>query len=399
MADDYTYIIVGGGLAGASAVEGIRERDAAGSILLIGNEAFMPYERPPLTKGLWTGATAIEEVFVHTAEYYRQRNVIMVLGAPAVSLNPEGHVVTDSLGHEFHYRKLLLATGGFPRALRIPGGDVDGICYYRYLEDYERIRERARSGSSAIIIGGGFIGGELGPSLARNGVKVTMIFPDAYVGARVFPEGLGRALQERQFLRRGITVRNGERPVSFARRGAGFAVLTEQGEEITADMLIVGVGILPAVELAESAGLKLRGGVMVDEYLQTSHPDIYAAGDNAVFPYLALGRPMRFEHWDNAVAQGRQAGRNMAGLQEPYDYLPDFFSDLYDFSCQGVGEIDAGLTTVAEWETENERGTVYYIRDGRLNGVLFCNREGNIEEARELIRRGEVPQRLRAAVS
>jgi NADPH-dependent 2,4-dienoyl-CoA reductase/sulfur reductase-like enzyme len=185
--------------------------------------------------------------------------------------------------------------------------------------------------------------------------------------------------------------------VSFSRGEEGVVVRTKNGRRLSADFVIVGVGIRPAVKLAEAAGLAVQRGVVVDEYLQTSQKDIFAVGDSAFFPYPALKRSLNIEHWDNAQSQGRLAGRNMAGAPEPFRYMPSFFSNFFDFSCQGVGDVDSRHTTVSDWEKKNERGTVYYLDQGRVVGALLCNREG-IDEAREAIRSGKVAERVLAGV-
>ncbi len=382
----YTYVIVGGGLAGASAAEGIRERDKSGSILLIGGEKHLPYDRPPLSKKLWFGKKKVEDIFLHDQKFYDQNGVTVALGTKVTSLDAKQKTITASDGKSYGFQKLLLATGGVPRALPIPGGDLEGICYYRYLDDYLRMRTEAAAGKSAVVIGGGFIGSEVAAALNINKVDVTMIFPEAYICNRVFPENLGIALQ-RQYRDRGITVLAGEKPASFAKKGSRFVTTTGNGKTIESDVVIVGIGIAPSFELAKDAGLLTGNGIEVNQYLQTSDPDIYAAGDNAFFPYQALGKQMRVEHWDNALNQGKCAGRNMAGAGEPYTYMPYFFSDLFEFGYEAVGEVSAELETFVDWQKENDTGVIYYLKDGRVRGAMMCNVWEKVDAARELIRK------------
>lgn len=381
----FSYIIVGGGLAGASAVEGIRERDMQGPILLIGSEKHLPYDRPPLSKKLWFGKKKVEDIFLHDRDFYDRNNVVLSLGATVASLDPKGKSVTTDNGKQYRFKKLLLATGGVPRTLAIPGGDLEGICYYRYLDDYLRMKSAAAAGASAVIIGGGFIGSEIAAALTINKVKVTMIFPEPYIVNRVFPEGLGMALQQ-QFLDRGATLLAGERPASIAKKGARFITTIASGKQLESDMVIVGIGIAASLDLPRRAGLLTGNGVIVDEYLQASLPGIYAAGDIAFFPYLALGKQTRVEHWDNALNQGKQAGLNMAGAHMPYDYMPYFFSDLFEFGYEAVGEVDAQLETFADWQKENDTGVIYYLRDGKVRGAMMCNVWEKVAAARALIR-------------
>ena len=384
----YPYIIIGGGLAGASAVEGIREQDKNGAILLIGTEKHLPYDRPPLTKKLWFGKKTVEEIFLHDQKFYDQNKVTVASGVTATSIDGKQKSVTTNTGKQYHYQKLLLATGGVPRTLSISGGDLEGIFYYRFLDDYLRMKSGAAPGTSAVVIGGGFIGSEIAAALTINKVNVTMIFPEPYIVNRVFPEGLGMALQ-RQFRERGATLLAGEKPASIATKGSRFLTTTVSGKQVKSDMVIVGIGIEPSVELAKNAGLQTGNGIVVNEYLQSSDPDIFAAGDNAFFPYQALGKQTRVEHWDNALNQGKQAGLNMAGARKPYDYMPYFFSDLFDFGYEAVGEVDAQLEIVTDWQKENDTGVIYYLRDGKVRGAMMCNVWDKVETARELIRKGE----------
>jgi 3-phenylpropionate/trans-cinnamate dioxygenase ferredoxin reductase component len=395
----YTYVIVGGGLGGASAVQGIRERDQKGSVLLIGQERHLPYNRPPLSKDLWFGKKKVEQIFVHDRSFYDHNRVELDLGSKVVSLDAVRKTVSDEKGKVYRYEKLLLATGGIPRPLPVPGGDLPGICYFRHLDDYSGLRAEAVVGRSATVIGGGFIGSEIAAALGINGVEVTMIFPSPHLLSRILPDDLGRTIQ-RRYGEAGIRILAGERPASLVHQGAGFITRTESGKLIESDLLIVGIGIAPAVSLAEKAGLQIGNGISVNEFLQTSHPDIFAAGDNALFPSQALGQEVRIEHWDNAARQGKWAGSNMAGDMQPFTYLPYFFSDLFEFGFEAVGDTSAVLETFADWQKEDDTGTIYYLKGGKIRGVMLCKVWGKVEAARELIRRGEgmTPASLRGAI-
>ncbi len=389
MADEiYTYIIIGGGLAGASAVEGIRERDRIGGILLIGSEKHLPYDRPPLSKKLWFGKKRVEDIYLHDQKFYDQQGVTLSQGVTVAAIEPRQKTVTTTAGTRYQYNKLLIATGGVPRTMPVPGGDLEGVCYYRYLDDYLKLRRELSEGKSAVVIGGGFIGSEMAAALALNKISVTMIFPDQYLVSRVFPEYLGRALLNR-FIARGIKVLAGEKPASFSQKGARIVTRTGSGREVESDVVIAGAGIAPSLDLPRKAGLQTANGIIVDEYLRASLPDIFAAGDVAFFPYRALGKQTRVEHWDNAITQGKWAGRNMAGAREPYTHLPYFFSDLFEFGYEAVGEVDAQLETVADWQKENDTGVIYYLKAGKIRGAMMCNVWDKVETARELILKGE----------
>jgi len=379
----YKYIVIGGGLAGASAVKGIREIDPKGPLLLVGSEKHLPYDRPPLTKQLWWGEKKVEDIFLNDRNFYERNNVELALATKVDSIDPDSKEIQTG-SRSIKFEKLLIATGGIPRSLPIPGSELEGIVYYRDLDDYEKVRAKAVKGSSAVIIGGGFIGSELAASLNKSGVDVTMIFPGELLADRVFPQDLGRKLTE-TYRERGIKVLAGEKPGRFEKNAGKFITRTGNSR-VESDVLVVGVGIAPEMDLAGSARLTAENGIIVNAYLQTSHPDIYAAGDNAFFPYEALGKGARVEHWDNALNQGMFAGRNMAGNADRYDHMPYFFSDLFEFGYEAVGEVNSSLDTKAVWEKEFEKGIIYYLANGKIRGIMLCNIWERIPAAREIIR-------------
>jgi NADPH-dependent 2,4-dienoyl-CoA reductase/sulfur reductase-like enzyme len=392
MPDSYSYIIIGAGLSGASAVEGIRERDRQGSILLLGAETDPPYDRPPLSKQLWTGGKTVAEIALHDDAFYRAQRVALRLGIEVVQIDLERHSIADSQGNAYRYQRLLLATGATPKRLSVPGGDLAGISYYRTLHDYRELRGAAAAGKSAVVIGGGFIGSEIAASLCANGVAVTMVFPSAWLASRVFPESLGRTLTA-HYRGKGVEVHAGDVPLSIQREGTGYVARTRGGRELHADLVVVGIGVMPDIALARAAGLTTGDGVLVNEFLQTSNADVYAAGDIACFPEANLG-PRRVEHWDNALNQGKHAGRNMAGAREPFTYMPFFFSDLFEFGYEAVGDVDSRHEMIADWQEENKTGVIYYLSGGRLRGAAMCNLFGKVDAARALLRQND---RLTAA--
>jgi len=381
----YSHIILGGGLTGSAAVEGIRQRDPNGPILLISAEPDLPYDRPPLTKQLWTGKKKVEQIFVQPQSYYTNHGVDLKLGTEVTELDVTSHTVRDRAGNTYRYKKLLLATGGTPRRLTIPGGDLEGISYYRTLRDYQKIRPAATPGKSAVVIGGGFIGSEIAASLTMNQVAVTMILTQQWLVSRVFPEPLGRSLTD-YYRSKGVTLFTGDTPTSIQQNGNAYLIQTRGGRQVRADIVIAGIGITPNIALAEGAGLKTGNGIVVDQFLRTSNPDVYAAGDVAFFLEEVLG-PRRIEHWDNAVTQGKHAGRNMAEADEPFTDLPYFFSDLFEFGYEAVGEVDSRLLTFADWQEPNKTGVIYYLSDGRVRGAMMCNVWGKVDAARDLIRK------------
>ena len=376
--NSYKYLIIGGGMTADLAVKGIREIDPEGSIGLVSSESDPPYNRPPLSKGLWKGKS-FDSIWRNT----QSKHVTLHLGHPIVSLNADEQVARDDQGHEFQGEKILLATGGTPR--RLPYGGED-ILYFRTLESYRRLARLSAENQDFAVIGGGFIGAEVAAALAMNGKKVTMLFPEEGIGARIYPADLSQFLNT-FFRDKGVEVLPGESVSGLSSLNGRHVLQTLSGREVIADGVIAGIGLELSTELAKAAGLRVENGIRVDECLVTSHPNIYAAGDVAEFYNPALGKFMRVEHEDNADSMGRLAGRNMAGACEPYHHLPYFYSDLFELGYEAVGELDARLTTVADWAEPFHKGIIYYLREGRVSGVLLWNVWDKIPSARELIAR------------
>jgi len=373
---DYRYLIIGGGMTAAAAADGIREVDSTGTIGLISAEPDAPYNRPPLSKALWKGEP-LETIWRKT----ENKRVEMHLCHIVKEIVPTQKRVVDDEEKVFTYEKLLLATGGKPR--RLPFGDGQ-IIYFRTLPDYRRLRALTETGRRFAVIGGGFIGSEIAAALALNGKEVVMIFPGKDIGDRLFPRALAEFVSS-FYRNKGVELLAGEKIIGLEARGNQRVLKTSTDREIVADCVVAGVGIEPNVELAQSLGLKIENGIVVDEFLRTSHPDIHAAGDVVAFYSPALGKRIRVEHEDNANSMGRLAGRNMAGKSEPYDHLPFFYSDMFDLGYEAVGEVDSRLETFADWKRPNEEGVIYYLEGGRVRGVLLWNVWEQVEAARQLI--------------
>jgi 3-phenylpropionate/trans-cinnamate dioxygenase ferredoxin reductase subunit len=388
---DYKYVIVGGGMSGDAAIKGIREIDGTNTIALIGNEAVPPYKRPPLTKGLWKGKR-IDSVWLQT----RDAGVDFFMGRSVVAYDAASRTVTDNTGDVYAYEKLLLATGGTPR--RLPFAD-DGVIYFRALDDYFHLRMLTDRVEEFLIIGSGFIGSEIAAALAMTGKRVALAFPGGGIGGRLYPADLAEFLNG-YYRDKGVRVLAREEVRSLERVGERTTATTSAGTKITADAVIAGLGIQPNVGLATAAGIAVENGIVVDDFLRTTNPDTYAAGDVANFFSEALGVRRRVEHEDNANTMGRFAGRNMAGAHEAYRYLPFFYSDLFELGYEAVGEMDARFDIVEDWVTPFQKGVLYYLQGGRVRGVLLWNTWGQVDAARALIQSGGVvtPDELRGRI-
>jgi 3-phenylpropionate/trans-cinnamate dioxygenase ferredoxin reductase component len=373
---NYQYLIIGGGMTAESAVRGIREADSNGSIGMISSENHSPYNRPPLSKGLWKGKP-LEKIWRSVDNL----SVTLHLGRTAQSLDAGNNQVTDNKGDVYRYEKLLLATGGTP--IRLPFGG-DDIIYFRDLDDYHRLRALTEKGQRFAVIGGGFIGSEIAAALAMIGKEVVMMFPEKGIGERTFPPDLSAFLND-YYREKQVEVLAEELVTEMETRGSQFTVKTRSERDITVDGVVAGIGIRPNVALAEAAHLKVENGIVVDEFLRTSQPNIYAAGDAAAFFSPHLDKRMRVEHEDNANTMGKMAGQAMAGQPVAYHHLPFFYSDLFDLGYEAVGELDPRLETLADWKEPFRKGVIYYLRGGRVVGVLLWDVWGKVDAARELI--------------
>ncbi len=378
----YPFLTIGGGMTAATAAQGIREAGEQGEIGMISAEQHNPYDRPPLSKKLWMGKP---ESIIWRA---LPGGVDLLLNRQVAAIDPHNKRVRDASGEEIGYERLLLATGGTPRKLPFGGEE---ILYYRTLADYHTLRALTGQGKRFGVIGGGFIGSEIAAGLCTVGEKVVMAFPDQAIGARVYPADLAGFVTE-YYREKGVDARAGTSIRGVERRDGRLVMQTADGAEIVVDHIVAGIGIQPNTQLAQSIGLKIdeaTGGIWVDETLRTSHPDIYAAGDVAAFYNPQLGKRMRVEHADNAKAMGRAAGLNLAGRATPYDYLPFFYSDLFDLGYEAVGELDSRMETYADWQDPFRQGVVYYLKEGSVRGVLLWNTWDQVDAARRLIADGK----------
>ncbi|MBA2592026.1 MAG: FAD-dependent oxidoreductase [Pseudomonadota bacterium] len=374
----YHYLIVGGGMTADAAIRGIREADSYGSIGLVGAEIDRPYNRPPLSKGLWKGK-AIDSIWRGTDA----TDAALHLGRTVVHLDPPNRKVIDDQGAEYTYDQLLLATGGTPR--RLPFG-ADHILYFRTLQDYLALRGLTERGRRFAVIGGGFIGSEIAAALAMNGKEVVLFLAGENIGEGIFPPELARFVTD-YYRQRGVEVLADSTVTGLETDGQRCMLRTQNGQTVAVEGVVAGIGIEPNTRLAEAVGLKVDDGILVDESLRTSAPEIYAAGDVARFYNPDLDKYLRVEHEDNANTMGRAAGRAMAGASDPYHHLPFFYSDLFDLGYEAVGELDPSLELMADWQEQPYRkGVVYYLREGRVRGVLLWNLWEQVDAARALIR-------------
>lgn len=387
-----TFVIVGAGLAGAKAAQTLREEGFTGRIVIIGDEAERPYERPPLSKGYLLGKQDRIKLYVHDKGWYEESSVELWLGRRVTRLDLAGHQVQLEDGDRLGYSKLLLATGASPRRLDLPGADLAGVHYLRRIEDSQRLREAIHSGGRVVVVGAGWIGLETAAAAREYGCSVTIIEPRPTPLQAALGPGAGGSVIGGFFAQvhrqHGVDVRLGTAVTGFRGTGHVAAVSTDDGNEIPADVVIVGVGARPDTELAAQAGLPVDNGVLVDAALRTDDPDVYAAGDvaNAVSPLY--GTRIRVEHWANALHGGPAAARSMLGHQVSYDRAPYFFTDQYDLGMEFTGWFAPGGydALVTRGDLDARAFHAFWLAGGRVVAGLHVNQwEEGIAPVQDLV--------------
>jgi 3-phenylpropionate/trans-cinnamate dioxygenase ferredoxin reductase component len=383
-----SFIIVGGGMAGAIAAQTLREEGFDGSITLLSQEPNLPYERPPLSKDYLQGNADRDSIFVHPESWYAEHAVELSLGGAVTSLDPAARTVATTTGTQLRYDKLLLTTGSKPRRLDLPGADLDGVYYLRNVEDSERIKIKFSSAKRAVIIGGGWIGLETAAAARAAGLDVTILVSGDLPLQHVLGSEVAPIFAE---LHRshGVDLRYRTTAVELTgRHGTVTGAKLSDGSPIDADMIIIGIGAIPRIELAAAADLKIDNGIVVDEHLRTSDPDIFAAGDIAHAYNPRLGRHTRVEHWANARRQGAVAAKSMLG-QDALDLRPSyFFTDQYDLSMEYTGDIGpAGYDQVIfRRHADTGQLIVFWLYEQRVQAGMNINIWDVAEDIEQLIK-------------
>jgi NADPH-dependent 2,4-dienoyl-CoA reductase/sulfur reductase-like enzyme len=370
-----TFVIVGGGLAGAKAAETLRAEGFTGEIVLFGDESEVPYERPPLSKDYLLGKKPRESAYVHPAEWYAENSVDLRTGVSVAAIERPTHTVIVEGGTQ-HYDKLLLATGAAPRHLDIPGEALDGVRTLRKLPDSDALREEFTRGRRVVIVGSGWIGLETAAAASLAGCHVTIIEPQPTpLYYAIGPElgGVFAALHEAH----GVEFRFGETAAEIHGDAAGHvgSVLTSSGTVLPADVVIVAIGAGPNDGLARGAGLEMSNGVVTDAALRTSDPDIYAAGDVACSFLPLLGAHVRVEHWSNALNGGPAAARSMLGQEVEYNRVPYFYTDQYDLGmeCSGLPSPGAYDQVVYRGDRSTLEFIAFWLKEGRVIAGMNVN--------------------------
>ena len=382
-----TYVIVGAGLAGAKAAEALREKAATATIVLIGDEDEVPYERPPLSKDYLMDKADRDSAAVHPVSWYAEQRIDLRMGVRATAIDAAAHTVTLSTGESVTYDKLLLATGSSSRRLTIPGTDAGGVLYLRRLDESDRIKSTLASATNLVVIGAGWIGLEVTAAARQAGVEVTVLETAPLPLLRVLGPELAQVFADLH-TEHGVTFRFG---VGITRLtvadGAVTGVELSDGTTVPADAVLIGVGAVPNLELATSAGLNIDNGVVVDAGLRSSDPDIFAAGDIAREDHPVLNRPIRVEHWANALNQPAVAAASMAGEDASYDELPYFFTDQYDLGMEYVGYVEPGDydRVVFRGDLASREFIAFWLKDDRVLAGMNVNVWDVVDAVKALI--------------
>jgi 3-phenylpropionate/trans-cinnamate dioxygenase ferredoxin reductase subunit len=397
MADNRTFVVVGGGLAGAKALEALREKGFDGRLVLFAAEDHLPYERPPLSKEYLKTGEKLDEAFVHDREWYDANRVDLRLGAPVVAIDPAAHEVVTGDGERTAYDRLLLATGSSPRRLNLPGADLDGVLYLRTIEDSDRLRSAFRPGKRVVFVGGGWIGLEAASAASEAGAEVTVLEALDLPLVRVLGPRVATVFAELH-REHGVDLRTSVQ-VSALEGDAGrvTAVRLADGSLVPADTVVVGIGAAPNVELAERAGLAVENGVLVDAQGRTSDPDVFAAGDIANHELPVLGRRIRVEHWATALNQPVAVAAGMLDQEDRYDELPYFYTDQYDLGMEYLGLGSPDDEVVVRGDLSQREFIAFWLREGRVVAGMTVNVWDVVDDVKALIRSGVVVDRVRLA--
>ncbi len=381
-------LIVGGGHAAAQLAVSLRQNSWDGPILVVSEEAVLPYHRPPLSKGFIAGEKSLDDILLRQPEYYKTRDIQFKLNTSVVSIDTSNKHVLCENGEQLPYTKLALATGTIARKLSIPGAELNGVHYLRTAADADGIATSMADAKKAVIVGGGYIGLELAASLNKVGIKVTVLETADRVLGRVAAAPLS-ALYQRVHAEEGVTIKTNFSVVHFTGENSVTSVVCEDGSEFTADFVVVGIGVIPNIAIAEQAGIKIDNGIIVDEYAQTSEDDIVAAGDCTFHPNPILNRNIRLESVPNATEQAKTAAATICGLKKPYQALPWFWSDQFDLKLQITGLNHDYDAIKIRGDIQSSRSVaVFYLKNNHVIAVDCVNRAPEFAATKNALSKG-----------
>lgn len=375
------FVILGGGMvAGYAAKQLVELGLKPGELAIISVDTSVPYERPPLSKGFLAGKDSEEAIRINSESFYREHGIEMKLACEVSSVDAHGKRLVLKSGGEIGFEKLIVATGARPRTLNIPGADLGNVYYLRSLDDSKSIRRSAESVKRAVVVGGGFIGMEVAAVLAQKSIEVTMVLNEERIWRRFFSPQMS-AFFESYYAERGVRFVKSAKITEVRGTGTVSSIALSDGKSIPCEMVIAGIGVTPATEMLANSGLDVQDGVMVNEYLKTSHADIYAAGDVANYKDVIFEKSRRVEHWDNAVSQGQYCARALMGDRSPFRHVPYFFSDVFDLSYEYWGDASGADEVVHRGDLASKSFSVWWLKQKRVVAAFTMNRPDEEREA------------------
>jgi 3-phenylpropionate/trans-cinnamate dioxygenase ferredoxin reductase subunit len=382
-------VIVGAGHAAGQAAASLRQKGYTGEIIMAGDEPYVPYQRPPLSKAYLAGKLKLERLYFKPENFYPEHDIDVRLSTRVESIDREARTVRLGDGEQLAYSKLILCTGSRVRELPIPGNDLNGVHYLRSISDVKDMQAAFKPGAKIVIVGGGYIGLEVAAVAVGRGLEVTVLETEERVMNRVVAREISQFFQD-MHTEEGVKVELGRRvqAINGNKDGAVESVSCADGFTVSADLCVIGIGILPNKELAENAGLSCSNGIVVDEFCQTSDPDILAAGDCTLHPNSILGRNLRLESVHNAVEQGKTVAANICGEPVAYAQAPWFWSDQYNVKLQIVGLSDAYEQFVIRGNPSTRSFAAFYLREGKLIAVDAVNSPREFMLGKKLIAAG-----------
>ena len=368
------YVVAGGGMVAGYAAKELVERGLKpGELTILSADSSVPYERPPLSKGFLAGKDTEESIKINPAEFYREHGIDIQLRCQIAGVDSGGKTLHLQSVEDLVFEKLVIATGARVKTLDVPGSNLAGVYYLRSLEDSKRIRLRAEDAKRAVVIGGGFIAMEVAAVLAQKGIAVTIVLNEDRIWKRFFTPAMSRFF-EGYYSSRGVRFVRQAQVAELHGNGVVESVRLAGGESVACDFVVAGIGVRPLTEIVANSGISVSDGLVVDEYLQSSHPDIYAAGDVANYKDTLFGKRRRVEHWDNAVSQGQHCARALLGDRVPFIHVPYFFSDVFDLSYEFWGDSSGADEIVERGDTTSTSFSVWWLIGKRVVAAFAMNR-------------------------
>ena len=378
------FVILGGGMvAGYAAKQLVELGLKAGELAIVSADTSVPYERPPLSKGFLSGKDSEEAIRINSESFYREHGIEIKLGCEVSSIDESRKQLVLKSGGEVGFENLIIATGARPRTLKIPGADLGNVYYLRSLDDSKSIRRLADSVKRAVVVGGGFIGMEVAAVLAQKSIQITMVLNEERIWRRFFSPQMSTFF-ESYYTERGVRFVKNATILELRGTGTVSSIALSDGQSVPCEMVVAGIGVTPVIEVLANSGIEVQDGVMVNEYLKTSHADIYAAGDVTSYQDVIFEKRRRVEHWDNAVAQGQYCARALMGDRSPFRHVPYFFSDVFELSYEYWGDASGTDEVVHRGDLASKSFSVWWLKQGRVVAAFTMNRPNEEREAAPL---------------